>query len=212
MISNNNKRFLDEMDSVWSSRKDGDVLSNFTWSKKAELESLIKSIPRHGSTIYVHPLDMLQTIPPSQLITNMLDTEMVHDHICVRDFDGSSSSMESTGLLHLIKEFYWNSNGKIVLGTIIIDDDTTMKKVISHPYTLPRGQINKGGLLPVQIIIPVWFCDPNYRSKCVGNMVFELVSRTKELTKLDALRLKKYYQYYIKQNRGKGLQYLQEKR
>ena len=142
----------------------------------------------------------------------MLDTRKVEDHICVRDFDGSSSSMESTGLLHMIKQLYWNSNGKILLGTIIIDDDTTMKKVISHPYTLPRGRINKGGLLPVQIIIPVWFCDPNHRSKCVGNMVFELVSKTKELTKLDALRLKKYYQYYIKQNRSKGFEYLQEKR
>ena len=99
--------------------------------------------------------------------------------------------MESTGLLHLIKMIYWESNGKLVLGTIIIDNDTTMKKVVSHPFTLPRGKANKGGILPIQKFIPLWFCDPNHRSKCVGSMVFELVSKTKELTKLDALQFKK---------------------
>ena len=113
--------------------------------------------------------------------------------------------MESNGLLHLMKELFWSSEGKILLDIIFIDDHTTMKKVVSYPYHLPRGKMNKGGMLPKEIALPTWFCDPNHRSKCVGGMVFELVSKNKELTKLDALRLKKYYQYFIKQNRSKGI-------
>ena len=128
----------------------------------------------------------------------------------MRNFDGSSSSMESSGLLYLVKEIFWKSNGEIIFGRFIIDDDTTMKKVMSHPYCLPRGKVYKGGILPKQIPVPEWFCDPNHRSKCVGKMVFDLVAKNKGINKLDALCLKKYYQYFIKQNRSKGLSYLME--
>ena len=121
------------------------------------------------------------------------------------DFDGSSSSMESSGLLHTVKEIFCESRGKILLSWIVIDDDTAMKKVLTHPSTLSRGKVNQGGILPQQIDVPTWFSDPNHRAKCVGGMVFDLISSTKSMHKLDALRLKKYYSYFIKQNRMRGL-------
>ena len=99
-----------------------------------------------------------------------------------------------------------------MLRTIVIDDDTAMKQVLSHSWTLPRGRVNKGGILPAQIHLPCWFVDPNHRGKCVGNMVFDLVSKHKHINKLDALHLKKYYQYYIKQNRHKGMNHLRKYR
>ena len=99
-----------------------------------------------------------------------------------------------------------------MLGTIVIDDDTCMVNIMSHPYTLPRGRKNIGGILPKQIEVPQWFCDPNYSAKCVGGMVFELVSKNKTMSKLDALRFKKQYQYYIKQNINKGIEHLRKYR
>ena len=79
-----------------------------------------------------------------------------------------------------------------------------MKKTLTHPFTLPRGEVIQGGILPLQIPVPTWFSDPNHRAKCVGGMVFDLVSSTKSMHKLDALRLKKYYSYFIKKNRMKS--------
>ena len=87
-----------------------------------------------------------------------------------------------------------------------------MKKVMTHPCKLPRGKKNVGGRLPIQIPVPSWFADPNHRSKCVGNVMFELVKEIKEMTKLDALRIKKYFSYFIKQNRALGIDELMDKR
>ena len=57
--------------------------------------------------------------------------------------------MEFLGLL--IKDIYYNSNGRIVLGTIVIDDDTSIKKILTRHYTLPRVQINKEGVSLSQV-------------------------------------------------------------
>ena len=83
--------------------------------------------------------------------SKMKDTSLKIDNICGRDFGGSSSSMHSSGLLFLIKDMYWKLNGKFMLGTIVIDDDIYMKNNMPHPYTLPRGHKNKGGVVPKQI-------------------------------------------------------------
>ena len=87
-----------------------------------------------------------------------------------------------------------------------------MKKIMKHPYTSPRGRKNNGGDLPNQISPPSWFADPNHRAKSVGNIMFELVKNIKEMNKLDALRIKKYYSFYVKQNRKYGIDALMEKR
>ena len=209
---NNDTAFKKELDDMWTTLPKDDNGDTFDDKYIAELEAKIRSINRHGSSLYLHTLDMMQTVEPSQLLTKMKDVTLVQDHICVDDFSGSSCSMESTGLLYLIKDIFWRSRGKIMLGTIVIDDDTCMRKVMSHPFTLPRGRKNKGGMLPRQINVPNWFYDPNHRAKCVGGMVFDLVSKHKTMNKLDALRLKKYYQYYIKQNRTKGIEHLRKYR
>ena len=81
---------MEELDKAWSQgKKNSGFLSNFEWSKKNDFEDFLSSIPRHGSAMLVQPLDMLQNIPPSQLLTNIVDTSLVTDHVCVQDFDGS---------------------------------------------------------------------------------------------------------------------------
>lgn len=96
---------------------------------------------------------------------------------------------------------------------IITDDDTKIKKYISHPKYKPNGRKNIGGSLPVDIPEPNWYADPTHRAKCVAGSFFDLCKGKKSdtrATKLDAFRMKKYYSYYIKQNRDKGLSWLME--
>lgn len=87
-----------------------------------------------------------------------------------------------------------------------------MKKIMQHPYTSPRGRKNNGGDLLKEITPPSWFADPNHRAKSVGNIMFELVKSIKDMNKLDALRIKKYYSFYVKQNRKYGIDALMAKR
>ena len=190
----NNQQFKVKLNEVWNNLKSKKEFDTLTFDCLDELFTIIGDVPRHGSKLFIHPLDIIEDIPLSQLLTNMLDPSLQIDHRCVCDFDGSSSSMESLGLLYLVKYVFWKSKGKLLVGTIVIDDDTSMKKVVSRGWTLPRGHVNKGGVLPSQNAVPSWFADINYRAKCVVNMVYGLVLIYKELNKLDALRLKNYYQ------------------
>ena len=86
---------------------------------------------------------------------------------------------------------------------IVSDDDTTMKKYLTHPEKRPRGEVNIGGRLPKEIPVPKWFADPTHCAKCVAGKFFNYNKKNKNMSKLDCLRLKKYYSYYIKCNRHK---------
>ena len=61
--------------------------------------------------------------------------------------------------------------------------------------------------------VPTWFADPTHRAKCVAGAFFEMtkgpISSTRA-TKLDALRMKKYYSYFIKQNCKKDLKWIMD--
>ena len=144
--------------------------------------------------------------------TGVISTDGL-DHVCTRNYDGSSGAMESDGLLLLMKQLKERYNGDIWLEYVITDDDTKMKKYISHPKYRPRGKTNIGGSLPLDIPEPKWYADPTHRAKCVAGSFFELCKGKKSdirATKLDAFRMKKYYSYFIKQNRSKGLSWLRE--
>ncbi len=129
----------------------------------------------------------------------------------MRSYDGSSGGMESEGLLLLTKKLRDKTNGEIYLDYVITDEDTKMKKYISHPEYKARGWKNRGGSLPLDIPVPNWFADPTHRAKCVAGAFFEMTkgpqSDTRS-TKLDALRMKKYYSYFIKQNCKKDIEWL----
>ena len=104
-------------------------------------------------------------------------------------------------------------NGAIFLDYVVTDDDTKMKKYLTHPKYRPNGKKNIGGQLPLSIPEPNWYADPTHRAKCVAGAFFELTKGKKSASrahKLDAFRMKKYYSYYIKQNRAKGIVWLAE--
>ena len=76
-----------------------------------------------------------------------------------------------------------------------------MMKHLIHPVIRPINKTTLGDYLPKEINVPQWFIDLIYRTKCIICTFFEIVKSIKSMKKLDALRLKKYYSYYIKMNR-----------
>ena len=54
---------------------------------------------------------------------------------------GSCKSMECKAILDLVKEAYFEQN--FVVGTVVADDDTTMKKILQHNY---KKQVEDGKL------------------------------------------------------------------
>ena len=68
-----------------------------------------------------------------------LDTSST-DHLCTRNYDGTSGAMESDGLLLLIHQLQTKYKGAIYLDHVVIDDDTKMKKCLIHPKYCPRDK------------------------------------------------------------------------
>ena len=94
-------------------------------------------------------------------------------------------------------------NGEIFLDYVVTDEDTKMKKYTTHAEYKNRGWKNHGGSLPNDIPTPKWFADPTHRAKCVAGAFFEITKGAKSATRadtLDALRMKKYFSYFFKQN------------
>ena len=110
----NDIAFKKELDDLWNTLPKRDSGHNISDKEITELEGKIRLVNRHGSSLFFNTLDMVQNVAPSQLLTKMKDVTLVKDHTCVDDFAGSSCSMESTGLLYLIKDIYWESKGKIM--------------------------------------------------------------------------------------------------
>ena len=157
----------------------------------------------------VHPLEHGQIVAPEHMSTNVLEPSEGHPS-CPCNYDGSPGSMESDGMLWLIKRLHTMMSGCVFYEYIVSDDDTTMKKYLTHPDKRPKGAVNIGGRLPKEIPEPCWFADPTHRAKCVAGKFFKYNKSNSKMTKLDCLRLKKYYSYYIKTNRHKSVEEIKE--
>ena len=153
----------------------------------------------------MHSLEKGQIVVPEQMATNVLEPSTNHP-ACPCNYDGSPGSMESDGMLWLMKRLHTMTAGSVFYEYIVSDDDTTMKKYLTHPAKRPTGVVNIGGRLPKEIPVPKWFADPTHRAKCVAGKFFQYNKSEKNMSKLDCLQLKKYYSYYIKSNRTKSLE------
>ena len=118
----------------------------------------------------------------------------VSKHKCPKNYEGPSKSMEVQAILELTIEA-WES-GIYAIGTIVSDDDTTMKAQLKHSYkqliaankmtneSWPRNKSKQkkadNGRLPLEITPPKFQADPNHRKKVIGKMFYELASMPKK--------------------------------
>ena len=112
-------------------------------------------------------------------------------------------NMEAYGALSLVREVFDQSSGTVAIETIVLDDDSLTRALLKHPSTHPKG------LLPEHIPEPSFLVDPSHRTKVVAKAIFALVHLPKsqsKCTNIDALRIKKYHGYMLKQSRNLTLE------
>ena len=80
-------------------------------------------------------------------------------HDCPRNYSGSSKAMESDAALNLYESLFYDSKKKIVLKSIVSDDDSTMRALLKHPKNHKRGKLNP------EIPEPSWLADPSHRKR-----------------------------------------------
>ena len=148
--------------------------------------------------------------------------EKAEPHPCPKNYEGSSKAMESDAALELTIRMYEEQH--VFVEKIVADDDSTMKANVRHSYeekekkkglfplwswpcTTEGQKKTSTGMLPLHIPEPGWLADPTHRTKVVGKRFFDMLKRGKRysnITKADCLRIKKYYGYFLKQNRNRS--------
>ena len=117
--------------------------------------------------------------------------------------------MEASAILKMVEDAFLNRF--FTIDVIVSDDDSTMRAVLKHPYICFRGQVLKSpkGKLHTEIPEPSFLADPSHCVKVVVKHIFSIVNESRDLrcgcTKSDALQIKKYWGYMIKNNREKQL-------
>ena len=130
------------------------------------------------------------------------------NNTCVKNYDGSSKGMEAFCCRTMLEEFYFKNKGFCYIKAIVSDDDSTMRAHCQH-----KSNSNKKGCLDESVPIPEWYADPTHRCKVVAKQFFQLAVSAKSVslvTKTDALRMKMYYGWFVKQNRHKDIDWLEE--
>ena len=84
--------------------------------------------------------------------------------------DGSLGSMESSICRNLLEEINAFTKGRVSIGTLVTDDDSTLR---SHCRTLENG-----GKLLKGVPGPLFLADPSHRIKVMTKGIFTLVTST----------------------------------
>ena len=117
--------------------------------------------------------------------------------------------MEASAILKVVEDALYNR--AFVVGVIVSDDNSIMQSVLKHHLIGVRGQVLKTskGKLDEEIPEPSFLADPSHHVKVVAKHIFSIVNKIRAqrcgCTKADALGIKKYWGYRIKNNRGKQL-------
>ena len=122
----------------------------------------------------------------------------VPEHECPKNWEGSSGAMESQGALELWQEIYDKYDGRVYFEHFLSDDDSTTRAILS------KTKDNKKGCLPDDCRSPTFWADVNHRIKCMAKPMFQLAAlpdKISDLTKTDALRLKRNLGWYIQTSR-----------
>ena len=77
-----------------------------------------------------------------------------------------------------------------------------MRTLLKHPCNHPRERLKP------EIPEPNWLADPSHSPKVVAKYILVLTALPKiksSCTKIDTIRVKKYFEYMVKTNRGKTI-------
>ena len=141
--------------------------------------------------------------------------------LCSRNHEGSSKGMEADGGLQNVMSIY--DNYPAYVGTVVTDDDSSCRSILSHPYKVQReiakeegrefiwptypggGKKPSVGLLPKHHPPITFLADVNHRLRAMFGKIFALSRKKKSdslVTSMDAHRLKRNFTMAIFSNQG----------
>jgi hypothetical protein len=147
------------------------------------------------------------------------EEDLVPDHRCWKNHDGSSGSMESSGAVQVIVEAF--EKHKVVIKRLCCDDDSSIRADCqwsnadylknNNTDVLPKVPITKGknqgklqdradkGKLPPHVPEPIFVADPNHRRKGLTGELIKLdmskVDVKMTMTRMDSTRIGKNFGY-----------------
>ena len=176
------------------------------WQKRSS-GNRYDSLSGHAFMVGAESRKIIHCVVTSKMCATCLSAElkgtMAQEHLCPKNYTGSSKAMESDAAVESYYSLYRQSEGKIVLGRIIADDDSSMRAMLRHQST------SKKGVLPDTIPEPSWLSDPSHRIKVVAKPFYGLAMQPKsisECSKVDAGRIKKWFSYMLYENRTKTIE------
>ena len=92
--------------------------------------------------------------------------------------------MEADAALQLYINLYNGSNKNIVLKAVVVDDDSSIRALLTHKTVNPKGR------LPEEMPQPEWLADPSHKTKVVAKTIFLLSTlpmSSSAYTKVDAI-------------------------
>ena len=122
---------------------------------------------------------------------------------------GRSQRIEASAFLKMVEDAFYNRF--FIIDVIISNDGITMLAVLKHHSKGARGQVLKSSKVKLHEYIPEpsFLAYPSHLVKVVAKQIFSIVNKNRDLqcgcNKADALRLKKYWGYMIKNNGKKQL-------
>jgi hypothetical protein len=114
-------------------------------------------------------------------------------HKCVKNFEGSSKSMEAAGLVLMLNRMPMEKNVSVC--TIISDDDSNARAKAQH--------VSNGGQLTANTEEPTFLADPSHRKRVFAHAIYTLASapmKVSRVTKGLAAHLKYCYGAAVKRN------------
>jgi hypothetical protein len=126
------------------------------------------------------------------------------DHDCVKNYEGSSKSMEASALTKMLIRM--PDEKGVSICTIITDDDSNGRSKSRH--------IHNGGVLPLNVEEPAFRADPSHRKRVFARAIYNLSSlptKKSAVTKGLASHLKYCYGACVKRNRHHTAEELSQK-
>jgi len=136
--------------------------------------------------------------------TGIANDENVRHHYCVKNYDGSSNSMEAAALVNMLLGI--PEEKSISISTIISDDDSNARAKARH-------QCN-GGNLPLTIEEPLFKADPSHCKRFFAKGIYNLANASVKVSTIKkelATHLKNCYGACVKRYRHLIAQELSDK-
>ncbi len=117
----------------------------------------------------------------------------VREHQCMKNYVGTSKSMEASALVKMLIQMVEEKN--ILICAIISDNDSCGRARARH--------ISKGGQLPTSVEEPTFLADPSHRKQVFARAIYNLANalvKTSKVTKGLAGHLKNCYGACVKRN------------